>query len=76
MGFLELLAAVGLILPAVLDIAPVMMPVTAVCWVMLMVGAMITHGRLGSIQVGDAELGLSRACSLPWGRFGSEPFTH
>ncbi|WP_222262896.1 DoxX family protein [Modestobacter marinus] len=44
---LELLAAVGLILPAVVDIAPVMVPVTAGCWVLLMVGAMITHARLG-----------------------------
>ena len=47
LGVLELLAAVGLILPAVLDIAPVMVPVTALCWVLLMVGAMIVHGRLG-----------------------------
>jgi hypothetical protein len=47
---LELLAAVGLIPPAVLDIAPVMVPVTAVCWVLLMVGAMITHGRPGQFK--------------------------
>ncbi|MET8330209.1 DoxX family protein [Streptomyces sp. NPDC005181] len=45
-GLPTVVAAVGLILPAVLDIAPVMVPVTAVCWVLLMVGAMITHGRL------------------------------
>ncbi len=32
-GVLEILAAVGLILPAVVDIAPVLVPVTAVCWV-------------------------------------------
>ncbi|MFJ1967299.1 DoxX family protein [Streptomyces sp. NPDC087903] len=47
LGVLELLAAIGLILPAALDIAPVMVPVTAVCWIALMVGAMITHSRLG-----------------------------
>src|SRR5690625_3068682 len=51
LGVLELLAAVGLILPGVLDIAPVMVPVTAACWVVLMVGAMITHGRLGQIKL-------------------------
>ncbi|CAM5721574.1 DoxX family protein [Streptomyces canarius] len=45
LGVLELLAAVGLIMPALVDVAPVMVPVTAVCWVVLMVGAMITHGR-------------------------------
>ena len=44
---LEFLAAAGLILPAALDIAPVMVPVTAICWILLMVGAMVTHGRLG-----------------------------
>jgi hypothetical protein len=46
LGILELLAAVGLILPAVVDIAPVMVPVTAICWILLMIGAMITHARL------------------------------
>lgn len=43
----EVGAAAGLILPAVLDIAPVMVPVTAVCWILLMIGAMITHARYG-----------------------------
>src|SRR5690606_31664885 len=33
LGVLELLAAVGLVLPAVLGIAPVLVPVTALCWV-------------------------------------------
>ena len=51
LGVLELLAAVGLILPAIVDIAPVMVPVTAVCWVLLMIGAMITHGRLGQAKL-------------------------
>lgn len=41
-GILELLAAVSLILPAAADIAPTMVPVTALCWVGLMIGAMIT----------------------------------
>src|SRR5205807_3645120 len=50
LGVLELLAAVGLILPAVADIAPVMLPVTGVCWALLMIGAMITHGRLGQFK--------------------------
>ncbi|GAB2812345.1 DoxX family protein [Actinocorallia aurea] len=47
LGVLELLAAAGLILPEALDVAPVMVPVTALCWIALMVGAMVTHGRLG-----------------------------
>ncbi|GAA2430712.1 DoxX family protein [Actinomadura vinacea] len=51
LGVLELLAAVGLVLPAALDIAPVMVPVTALCWILLMVGAMVTHGRLGQFKL-------------------------
>ena len=76
LGVLELLAAVGLILPAVVDIAPVMVPVTAVCWAVLMVGAMITHGRLGQHKlVLLTSVYLALAVFVAWGRFGPEPFT-
>lgn len=76
LGVLELLAAVGLILPAVVDIAPVMVPVTAVCWVLLMVGAMITHGRLGQFKfVMLNSVYLALAAFIAWGRFGPESFT-
>lgn len=51
LGVLELLAAAGLTLPMALDIAPMMVPVTAICWVLLMIGAMITHGRLGQFKL-------------------------
>ncbi|WP_067898315.1 DoxX family protein [Nocardia vaccinii] len=51
LGILEILAAAGLILPAVLDIAPVLVPVTAVCWVALMIGAIITHLRNDEAKV-------------------------
>jgi hypothetical protein len=47
LGVLELLAAVGLIVPALVGVAPVLVPITATCWVLLMIGAMITHGRRG-----------------------------
>ena len=76
LGVLELLAAVGLILPAVLDIAPVMVPVTAVCWILLMVGAMITHGRLGQFKLVMVNLVyFALAVFIAWGRFGPEAFT-
>ncbi|MGW7276151.1 DoxX family protein [Streptomyces sp. NPDC054864] len=74
LGVLELLAAVGLILPAVLGIAPVMVPVTAVCWVALMIGAMITHGRLGQSKlVAVNAVYLVLAVFIAWGRFGPWP---
>ncbi|MFI7388135.1 DoxX family protein [Streptomyces sp. NPDC049813] len=75
LGVLELLAAAGLILPAALGIAPVMVPVTAACWIALMVGAMITHGRLGQrglVLLNSAYLAL--AAFVAWGRFGPWPF--
>jgi hypothetical protein len=75
-GVLELLAAIGLILPLVLDIAPFMVPVTAVCWVLLMVGAMIIHGRLGQFKLVMVNLGyVALAAFIAWGRLGLEPFT-
>jgi hypothetical protein len=76
LGVLELLAAVGLILPAVLDIAPVLVPVTAVCWVLLMVGAMVAHLRVGEarfIVLNLVYLGL--AAYVAWGRFGPAPLS-
>jgi len=75
LGVLELLAAVGLILPAIVDVAPVMVPVTAVCWVLLMVGAMVTHGRLGQFKLVMLNLVyLALAAFIAWGRFGPESF--
>ena len=75
LGVLELLAAIGLIVPAIVDIAPVMVPVTAVCWVLLMVGAMITHGRLGQFKlVVLNSVYLALAAFIAWGRFGPESF--
>lgn len=45
LGAVEILAAVGIVVPAIVGIASVMVPVTAVCWILLMVGAMVTHLR-------------------------------
>ncbi|MFJ9614266.1 DoxX family protein [Streptomyces noursei] len=75
LGILELLAAIGLVLPAVVGIAPVLVPVTAVCWVVLMVGAMITHGRRGeSLYVVVNLVYLVLAAFVAWGRFGPGSF--
>jgi hypothetical protein len=75
LGVLELLAAVGLILPAVVDVAPVMVPVTALCWVALMIGAMFTHGRRGEFAFVALNLVyLAVAVFVAWGRLGPESF--
>lgn len=76
LGILELLAAVGLVLPAVVGIAPIMVPVTATCWVVLMSGAIVTHRRLGQPKlVMLTSFYLVVAAFVAWGRFGPESFT-
>ncbi|MDX3110764.1 DoxX family protein [Nonomuraea angiospora] len=76
LGVLELLAAVGLIVPAVLDIAPILVPVTALCWILLMLGAMITHGRRGEAAFVVLNLiYLAVAAFIAWGRFGPGTFS-
>ncbi|BDH03746.1 DoxX family protein [Streptomyces seoulensis] len=75
LGVLELLAAVGLVLPALVGRVPVMVPVTAACWVLLMIGAMLAHGRrreFGFVALNFAYLAL--AAFVAWGRFGPESF--
>jgi len=76
LGVLEILAAAGLVLTAALGIAPVLVPVTAVCWILLMIGAMITHGRRGESAFVVLNLAyLALAVFVAWGRFGPESFT-
>lgn len=75
-GALEVLAAVGLILPAALDIAPVLVPLAAVGLVLLMVGAVITHLRRHEAQAIVVNLALlTLAVLVAWGRFGPQSFT-
>jgi hypothetical protein len=75
-GALELLAVAGLILPAVLDIAPVLVPVTATCVALLFVGAATMRLRRGEkATVAPDLLYLALAVFLAWGRFGPESFT-
>ncbi|MDT0321503.1 DoxX family protein [Streptomyces millisiae] len=75
LGILELLAAVGLILPAAVDIAPALVPVTALCWVVLMLGATMTHGRRGEFAlVALNVVYLALAAFVAWGRLGPESF--
>lgn len=69
LGILELLAAPGLILPVALDIAPVLTRLTAVCWILLMLGAMATHGRRREFPlVGVNVVYLALAVFVAWKR--------
>jgi uncharacterized membrane protein YphA (DoxX/SURF4 family) len=74
-GALEVLAAVGLILPALLGIVPVLVPLAALGLVLLMVGAAITHARRKepSAVVTNVVL-IVLALVVAVGRFGPYPF--
>jgi hypothetical protein len=75
-GALEVLAAMGLILPAVFDIVPVLVPLAALGLVMLMAGAVITRIRRHEVKPMVADLAyLALAAFVAWGRFGPESFT-
>ncbi len=74
-GALEVLAAAGLILPALLGIAPILVPVAASGLVLLMLGAMLTHARRGErSQMGVNVVLATMAVIVAWGRFGPYPF--
>lgn len=75
-GGVEVLGAVGLILPALLDIAPILTPIAAAGLVVTMVGAAVVHLKRGdgfaaavpSIVLGGLSLFLAIM------RFGPEAF--
>ncbi|MFI5893561.1 DoxX family protein [Actinoplanes sp. NPDC051513] len=69
-GVLEILAAVGLVVPAALGIAPVLAPLAATGLVLLMAGAIVTHLRRREMQpvaINLVFLGLS--AFVAWSRF-------
>jgi hypothetical protein len=75
LGTLEAAAAVGLVLPAAVDIAPVLVPIDAVGVMLLMVGAATTHSRRHEpVGVALNLTYLAMAAFLAWGRFRAHPF--
>lgn len=75
-GAVEILAAVGLILPAALGIAPILVPLAALGLVLLMIGAMIIHLRRGETQpIVLNVIILALAVLVAWQRLGPQSFT-
>ena len=71
-GALEVLAAIGLILPPLLGIAPVLAPLSATGLAIIMVGAIVVHARRDELAKSlplNAAL-LILAAVVAWGRFG------
>ena len=76
-GVLEVLGALGLILPTALGIAVVLVPLAAAGLALLMVGAVITRLRRHETKAMVADLVyLALAAFVAWGRsFGPKSFT-
>ena len=69
-GTLEILGAIGLIIPALTGILPWLTPVAASCLALTMIGAMIIHGRRGEYsQIGINVVLLLLTFFVAYGRF-------
>jgi hypothetical protein len=76
LGAVEILGAVGLVLPALFGIAPVLVPLAAVGLATIMVGAaIVTYRRRESTHVLVDVTYLAMAVFVAFGRFGPESFT-
>ncbi|MEV0381407.1 DoxX family protein [Nonomuraea sp. NPDC050643] len=74
-GALEILGALGLILPALTGIAPVLTPLAATGLALIMVGAAVTHARRKEFpMIGVNAVLLVLAAVVAWGRFGPYAF--
>ncbi len=74
-GAVEVLGALGLILPAALDTAPVLVPLAATGLALTMAGAAVVHARRKENQmIGANVVLLILAAVVAWGRFGPYAF--
>ncbi len=74
-GVAEALAALGMLLPGLVGIAPILTPVAATGLVVVMIGAAVVHARRGgeaNMIMVNLVLGAA-AAFVAWGRFGPEP---
>ena len=74
-GLLEVLGAVGIILPGAVGMVTVLVPLAAVGLALLQVGAAVTNVRYGEINRLPINVVLiALAAFVAWGRFGPYPF--
>jgi uncharacterized membrane protein YphA (DoxX/SURF4 family) len=70
-GTLEILGALGLLVPALTGVATVLVPIAAVGLALLMIGAAATHRRRGELpMIGINTVLLLLAVVVAWARFG------
>jgi uncharacterized membrane protein YphA (DoxX/SURF4 family) len=74
-GVLEVLAAIGLILPPALNIAPILAPLAATGLAIIMIGAVVVHVRRKEYpQIILTVILLILSVVVAWGRFGPYSF--
>ena len=75
-GLVELLGAVGLVVPAAVHIAPILVPLAAVGLALVMVGAVVVHARRKEpMNIAVNVVLIALAVFVAWGRFGPYSFT-
>src|ERR1700738_1273513 len=75
-GFVEVVGAVGLVLPAAVHIAPILVPLAAVGLALVMVGAIVVHARRKEpMNIAVNVVLIALAVFVAWGRFGPYSFT-
>jgi uncharacterized membrane protein YphA (DoxX/SURF4 family) len=75
-GLIEILGAVGLVLPAAFHIAPILVPLAAVGLALVMVGAIVVHARRKEpMNIAVNVVLIALAVIVAWGRFGPYSFT-
>lgn len=75
-GVAEVLGALGLVLPPLVDVVPVLAPMAATGLAIVMAGAAVTHARRREIlpNVAVNLVLLLLAAFVAWGRFGPYAF--
>jgi uncharacterized membrane protein YphA (DoxX/SURF4 family) len=74
-GLVELLGAVGLVVPAAVHIAPILVPLAAVGLALVMVGAIVVHARRKEpMNIAVNVVLIVLAVIVAWGRFGPYSF--
>jgi uncharacterized membrane protein YphA (DoxX/SURF4 family) len=75
-GLAEILGAIGLVLPAAVHVAPVLVPLAAVGLALVMVGAAVIHARRNEpMNIAVNVVLIALAVFVAWGRFGPYSFT-
>jgi hypothetical protein len=75
-GLVEIVGAVGLVLPAAVHIAPILVPLAAVGLALVMVGAIVVHARRKEpMNIAVNVVLIALAVIVAWGRFGPYSFT-